>query len=92
MHKVYKPNNNKAEYDFAEMCPVCASYILVQIDYNSKKYSKRCPVCGYDMMLCTLCKWDQECEEGFSGDYKCDWCVESGCYRRKNKQRLNIGV
>ena len=86
MHKVYKPYT-KRPYDFVEICPSCDKAIPVLIDPDCFRYQVRCPVCNYRMMLCTLCRWDQEEEEGFDGVYKCDWNKETGCYRKKKKGR-----
>lgn len=82
MHKVFKPGETPKDYNFEEMCPECGNYIPVLVDNDEAIcYQVSCPVCGYEMMLCTLCRWDQEEEEGFT-DHKCDWSQERGCFRR----------
>lgn len=84
MHKALY--NEDGEYNFEEECPFCGEYIPVLIDeMDFNHYDIICPVCGKRMMLCTLCRWDQELEDGFDGNYKCDWS-EAGCFRRKEEK------
>jgi rRNA maturation protein Nop10 len=82
MHAVYKPGSAPYEYNFEEYCPHCDSSIPVVIDNDEMdSYDTVCPVCGNELMLCTLCMWDQEgTGEDAPGD--CDF-HDGKCFRRK---------
>lgn len=60
MHKAYKPGKCPSEYNYEETCPHCDSPIPIVIDNGCFEYMMSCPVCGNRLMLCTLCRWDQE--------------------------------
>lgn len=82
MHKIRQGNEY---YNFEEMCPHCGtSHPVVVDDKDFIHYSIECPVCRNKFMLCTLCRWDQEVEDGFDGNYKCDWCEGKECFRNHN--------
>lgn len=84
MHRI---KNNGGCYDFEETCPNCDKLIPIEIDdFEHECYEIDCPSCGYRMMLCTLCYWDQEDEEDFDGHHKCDWRKKDGCYRKLKKK------
>ena len=78
--------NESGMYNFEEQCPNCDNSIPILIDEFSTSYEIDCPACGHKMMLCTLCYWDQELEEGFGGLYKCDWSNGRGCFREERKK------
>lgn len=79
--------NEDGTYNFEEQCPQCDNSIPIEIDYFEHDcYEINCPACGYRMMLCTLCYWDQEDEDDFDGEYKCDWTEKNGCYRKLRKE------
>lgn len=79
MHKGYRPNEAPRDYNYEEFCTHCDSDIEIVIDNaDYTHYEITCPVCGNKMMLCTLCRWDQE-DEGKSPI--CDWC-DNKCFRK----------
>lgn len=80
MHKVYKPGECPADYNYEEGCPYCDEAIPVVIDNECFDYRATCPVCGKPLMLCTLCRWDAE--DNGEPD-RCDWSDATGCYRLK---------
>ncbi len=86
MHKVYKPGEAPAGYNFEEYCPRCDQYIPVVVDDDEfTGYDQVCPVCGKRLMLCTLCHDD-------NGDV-CDWTEKHGCrYGRRNLNEQACGV
>ena len=83
MHKAYKPGESPKDYNFEEMCPHCDAFIPIVVDNDEAIcYEVICPVCGERMMLCTLCHWDQQDEEDYSGN-RCDWSPAHGCFRNR---------
>ena len=83
MHIAYIPEDIHAEYDFEEPCPWCDTYVAVKIDPEDPCYEAVCPVCGKQLMLCTMC------HDEFGDD--CDWCKGRGCKReRKKYARLEL--
>ena len=89
MHKAFKPGTEPKGYNFEEMCPHCDTFIPVVVDNDEAiEYEVVCPVCGKPMMLCTLCHWDQQEEEGYCGD-RCDWCAEGGCFRKRKTREVS---
>lgn len=83
MHIAYKPGTEPNDYNFEEFCPHCDSAIPIVIDNEEmNKYDLVCPVCGKELMLCTLCMWDQE-ETGENAPGDCDFHDET-CFRRNN--------
>ena len=84
MHKVYHPDKAPKDYNFEEHCPHCGEAIPVVIDnHDLEHYALVCPVCKKELMLCTLCQWDQE-EETAPRD--CDF-HDGTCYRRERNDR-----
>lgn len=82
MHKAYKPGMEPSDYNFEEYCPHCDSSIPVKVDNDEAiRYDLICPVCGKQLMLCTLCMWDQQETENAPGD--CDF-HDGTCFRRIN--------
>ena len=91
MHKALW--NEDGCYHFEEQCPHCDNSIPIVIDDNDfANYEIECPACHKMMMLCTLCRWDQELEEDFDGDYFCDWSEEKGCYRKHLRNFCSRGI
>ena len=81
MHKAVCGNDGT--YNFEEECPNCGHSIPIEIDDSDfSHYEIECPECHETMLLCTLCRWDQELEDGFDGAYKCDWHEPNMCYRK----------
>ena len=84
MHKAFKPGEQDGSYNFEEHCPMCGNAIPILLDDNdTTTYAVNCPVCGYRMKLCTLCRWDQEEENDWDGTLKCDWNYKDGCFRER---------
>lgn len=77
--------DQEPRYNFAEFCPECETFVPIVIDDDDyKTYAVTCPTCGRKLMLCTLCRWD---EEKFAGqDTPCDWCEENGCWRERGEK------
>jgi rRNA maturation protein Nop10 len=65
----HKPVCNEPHYDVEEMCPKCGNYIAVQVDFAEPHLETVCPVCGYRMMICSMC------------DGNCDWTEKYGCHK-----------
>ena len=78
MHIAIHPMNMAKEYNYEEYCPHCDCFIPIVID-NAEwgRYDLTCPVCGEQLMLCVLCRWDQENNNGGECDYR-----EGMCFRR----------
>lgn len=79
MHQVYEP----IEYNYEEECARCRSTIQIMIDFDDyEHYQVTCPVCGEQMMLCTLCR--THANEQKEVWRQCDWKEEEKtCYRKK---------
>lgn len=87
-HKAYKPGHAPANYNFEEYCSICDTEIPIVIDENEfKNYAVTCPECGAKLMLCTLCRWDQE-----TNNPRCDWTAEHGCFREEKEDGAKHGV
>lgn len=81
MHKTYEPGKAPDDYNFEEYCPYCDSMIPVVIDEaEERRYATTCPVCGEQLMLCTLCQWDQM-DENHNAPGDCDF-HDATCSRR----------
>lgn len=72
MARIAKENE---QWNFAEVCPHCENEIGIVCDKPYKDefdYELVCPVCGKQLMLCTMC------QDHYGG--VCDWSEENGCF------------
>ena len=83
MNKALHPNNVTDEYNYEEDCPHCGTSVPIVIDENDRThYEITCPICGHSMMLCVLCRWDDEDD---NKPHFCDWNEVTGCRRHINE-------
>ena len=85
MHKAFREQLAPKDYNYEEFCPHCDHAVAIVVDNDeASTYHINCPYCGNEMMLCTLCTWDLEETEPVPGwPTSCDWCKETGCFRKR---------
>lgn len=89
MHKVYKPGEEPADYNFEEMCPHCDEQIPVVIDDGCFEYKTTCPVCGKPLMLCGLCRMDYMDGFPLAGYRNCGQNCWEDLARREGEEKRN---